>query len=257
MKKILIVALLFLITTAIIVSCKKNDETKSANNNFLSMFHAPTSSSPLNNSTLRAKIISTYSIVPIQGKLKNMISSTHSLNGVSIPTTMAMRNTVLDMDGDISYISFDNPTPYVQSYDGTDIQAVFFPQQSSNPNITVSFVTFERNGLMGDMAMFVGIEQISATVNRAYYYDLDGNVVAQFDGDTNGNISNIVTYPSIPPSTDKIGWWGRWASCVVDGFTSFLDKTRPANVALGLACAYFAGPCVAGAVLGCAAAATF
>lgn len=159
--------------------------------------------------------------------------------------------TTTSIGDEISFVSFDNSTPTVASYDGTNIQAVFFPQPSNDPNVSLYFVTFEQNGSIGDMALFIGIQQLSETTYRASYYDLDNNLVAQFDADS-VNISNINTFALVPPSNATFGWWGRWTACASNGLNNL--TTYPVA---GIACMIFVGPCAGGLVVFCAFNATF
>ena len=138
---------------------------------------------------------------------------------------------------------------------GSDIQAVIFEQPGSTPQNTISFVTFQQNGLIGDMAMIVQVEQLTSTQARSSFYDLDYNLVGQFISE-DGNLSNFQGFDPPPPSTITLGWWGRWASCIGRGFSSFVDG-NPIHAAAGLVCVAWGPQCAVGAALGCAAAATF
>ncbi|MEK7199506.1 MAG: hypothetical protein AAB212_06265 [Bacteroidota bacterium] len=119
----------------------------------------------------------------------------------------------------------------------------------------MSFATFQQNGLLGDMAMFVQVEQLTSTQARSSFYDLDYNLVGQFISDQ-GVLSGFQGFETPAPTTQTLGWWGRWGSCLRYGFNTFTDG-NPVHAAAGLVCWAWGAPCAVGAAIGCAAAATF
>jgi hypothetical protein len=233
MKKILIVCLCGVALSVVVISCKKMQE-KDVIKSETPILKEVASTQHSIEASLKEKIVGRFGKV----KRRSVANINKTTNSISDP---------------LSDMSFDNPT--TASYVGSDIQAVLFEQPNSVPGNTFSFVTFTQNGLLGDMAMIVQSEQLSSTLFRASIYDLDYNLIGQFLAD-NGQAYNFQGFDPPPPVTSVNGWWGRWGHCIANAFNGFFDG-NPIHAAAGLACTYFAGPCIVGGSLGCAASATF
>lgn len=240
LKVVFLASFCLLTVSTIVISCRKTQtkevEQPPQTETFLKRVASTKHSI---DQSLKRKIIERFGQVKLRKKETRTIKS----NSISSNFIDAMVDNVL----------FDTPT--LTSYEGSDIQATIFEQPSSTPGNTISFVTFQQNGLLGDMAMIVQVEQLTSTQARSSFYDLDYNLVGQFISDQ-GVVSGFQGFETLPPSTQTLGWWGRWGSCLRNGFNSFTDG-NPVHAAAGLICWSWGAPCAVGAALGCAAAATF
>lgn len=88
-------------------------------------------------------------------------------------------------------------------------------------------------------------------MTRSYYYNLDYQLVGQFDYE-NETFSNIYTFDPTPINATN-GWFSRWTSCLTQNMNDMVYK-KPL---VGVACIIFGPSCGAGLLTGCAAAATF
>jgi hypothetical protein len=218
-NKIVSLSLFGLLAIVTVISCKKNvtKEPSAVNTDF----KKPLNVSTVINAQAKSKFVGKF------GKLKRLKNQQIQTN-----------------TGELFFLTFNDPT--IVSYEGTDVQAVIFDQGNGT-----SFVGFQQNGLVGDMGAFISIVHVSSTVSTGYIYDVDYQLVAQFDVE-NGDMQNISTYNPTPLNSTN-GWFSRWTTCLTNSFNNTVNKAP----LLAVACAYFAGPCMAGLLTGCAAAATF
>jgi len=240
MKKSLFVPFCFSFILITAYSCTKQTVEDSKTISTLSLIKTLVSSNTKISETTKVKVKAIF------GNLK-------SKNGIIRKSGMQSNSSSSDFSDVNQSLTFDNGQ--MASYENTSVQAIIFEQPNSLPGNTFSFVAFQQYGLIGDMAMYIQVEQLATNQSRASYYDLDYNLVAQFIVE-DGIPSNFQGFPPQQASTAKKGWWGRWGSCVSAGFNSFFNG-NPLNAAAGLTCVAFGPACAAGGAVGCAAAATF
>jgi hypothetical protein len=155
---------------------------------------------------------------------------------------------------------FDTSQMEIASYGNNQIQAIIVKQvgyDTTNPTNYIAAFFINGSGQMASMAVIVEIDWSGSrnNIHTVTYYDVDYNSAGSFNVNSNSTVTNIVGVSRYSNSGQR-SWWSSWGQCIANGWNAFTSG-NPANAAVGLACAYFAGPCVVGAALGCAASATF
>ena len=234
MKKVKVISIVLgslLIVLLTVVACKKGVTTdaKSEIASRLPISKVSTIQVGIN-SSLKGKIQSIF------GKMKRPKQSKVRTQGTQTNTfAIAINQELVDLN-----------FPMYVSYEATDITAVLFDQGNGT-----AFVCFTQNGLVGDMAAFITTESISSSMTRSYYYNLDYQLVGQFDYE-NETFLNIYTFAPTPINATN-GWFSRWTGCLTQNMNDMVYKKPLA----GVACIIFGPSCGAGLLTGCAAAATF
>lgn len=160
MKKVVFASLCLTLILVTVLSCSKMQGKKSESTSTESVIKALASSGKKISEATKTKIQGIF------GKLK--------LRNVKTNQKIKTNGTSANFIDDTQSLTFDNGLLAI--YENSAVQAVIFEQPNSLPGNTFSFVTFQQNGLVGDMAMFVQVEQLSSTQYRSSFYDLDYNL---------------------------------------------------------------------------------